>query len=104
MYSSERSLVAKHVNDPFVIIGVNSDRDRDALKEVRQKEGITWRSFWDGDLGTKGPIAVAWNVHAWPTIYVIDAAGVIRFKNVRNEALDKAVDTLLDERLTGRIR
>jgi len=33
---------------PFAIIGVNSDTDRNALKEVLKKEGITWRSFWDG--------------------------------------------------------
>ena len=32
-----------------------------------------------------------------PTIYVVDAKGVIRFKNVRGEAMDKAVDQLLKE-------
>jgi len=29
---------------------------------------------------------------------VLDHKGVIRYKNVRGEALDKAVDTLLEER------
>ena len=33
----------------------------------------------------------------WPTIYVLDARGVIRYKNVRGEALDQAVDALLAE-------
>ena len=32
----------------------------------------------------------------WPTIYVLDDWGVIRFKNVRGEAMDKAVDELLE--------
>jgi hypothetical protein len=57
--------------------------------------GVTWRSAWDGS--TSGPIATAWNVHGWPTIYVIDAKGVIRFKNVRGEQMDEAVDKLLAE-------
>jgi alkyl hydroperoxide reductase subunit AhpC len=36
-------------------------------------------------------------VRGWPTIYVVDHKGVIRFMNVRGEAMDKAVDELLAE-------
>jgi hypothetical protein len=36
-------------------------------------------------------------LHAWPTIYVLDQKGVIRAKNVRDEAMDKVVDDLLKE-------
>lgn len=58
---------------------------------------MTWRSFWDG--GSKqGPIATAWQVRAWPTIYVIDAEGLIRFKNLLDEReVDQAIDHLLSE-------
>ena len=62
----------------------------------RPIRSLTWRSWWDGG-STNGPIARAWNVSAWPTIYVLDHKGVIRYKNVREQALDKAVDTLLAE-------
>src|SRR5262245_51450150 len=96
MYPHERSLVKRLQDKPFALIGVNSDRDRDELKKVMQKEEITWRSFWDGG-STGGPIATKWNVRAWPTIYVLDAKGVIRYKDVRGEEMDKAVDTLLKE-------
>ncbi|MBL8693331.1 MAG: hypothetical protein JNJ88_04465 [Planctomycetes bacterium] len=81
---------------PFALIGVNSDRDKNALKKVLEKENITWRSFWNGG-STDGPISRAWNVSGWPTIYVLDAKGVIRYKNVREAAMDKAVDELLAE-------
>ena len=81
---------------PFVLIGVNSDRDRAQLKEVIRQEGISWRSFWDGG-SPKGPIAMQWNVHAWPTLYVLDDRGIIRFKNVFGAELDRAVDLLLAE-------
>ena len=46
MYPHERSLVKKYADKSFVIIGVNSDKDRDKLKDVLKKEEITWRSFW----------------------------------------------------------
>ena len=51
-----------------------------------------------------GPIATAWNVHGWPTIYVLDDKGVMRYKDVtgvfqaaRAEAMDGAVNALLKE-------
>ena len=95
MYPHERSLVKRLENKPFALLGINSD-PRERLREVMKKENITWRSWWDGG-NTSGPIARAWNVSGWPTIYVLDHKGVIRFKGVRGEQMDKAVDQLLDE-------
>ncbi len=97
MYPHERSLVARLKDQPFALIGVNSDADKEALKPRLQEESITWRSFWNGKRGTFGPISAKWNVNGWPTIYVIDKKGVIRFKNVRGEEMDQAVDELLAE-------
>ena len=97
MYPHERSLVKRLADEPFALIGVNSDADLDELRPRLEEENITWRSFWNGPEGTQGPISSAWGVRSWPTIYVLDADGVIRFKNVRGEAMDEAVDTLLAE-------
>ena len=96
MYPHERSLVSRLEGEAFALVGVNSDGDKTRLKERMEEESITWRSFWDGG-STNGPIASAWNVSGWPTIYVLDHNGVIRFKNVREGALDEAIDTLLAE-------
>ena len=93
MYPHERSLVKRLEGKPFALLGINSDPDKVKLKEAMEKEEITWRSWWDKTTG--GPIAASWNVHAWPTTYVLDHKGVIRYKGVRGEAMDKAVDTLL---------
>jgi hypothetical protein len=68
--------VEKYQDRPFVIIGVNSDASRDLVKQVSEKEKLTWRSFWDGG-STDGPIARRWNVTGWPTLYLIDHRGVI---------------------------
>ena len=97
MYPHERSLVKRLAGEPFALIGVNSDKDLEELQDVLIEENITWRSFWNGPDGTGGPISTRWNVRGWPTIYVLDHEGKIRFKNVRGEAMDKAVDQLLAE-------
>ena len=101
MYPHERSLVARLKDKPFALLGVNSDTDLKVLKARMTEENITWRSFWNGPKGTQGPISAKWNVRGWPTIYVLDHKGVIRFKNVRGEDMDKAVDQLLKEMETA---
>ncbi len=95
MYPHERSLVAKMKDEPFALIGVNSDRDKVKLKQRMKQENITWRSFWNGPMGTSGPISKAWGVRGWPTVYMIDHEGIIRHKGVRGAAIDKAVEELV---------
>ena len=96
MYPHERSLVKRLADKPFALLGINSDDNREELKKAMEKEQITWRSWWNGG-STTGPIATKWNVRSWPTIYVLDARGVIRYKNVRGAQMDSAVDQLLKE-------
>ncbi len=48
MYPHERSLVKRLADEPFALLGINSDSDRQELKKVLAKEKITWRSWWDG--------------------------------------------------------
>jgi hypothetical protein len=76
MYPHERSLVKEMEGRPFVILGVNSDADRQTVKKVVAQQKLTWRSFWDGG-STDGPIARHWNVSGWPTLYLIDHQGAI---------------------------
>lgn len=100
MYPHERSLVKRLENKPFALLGINSDTDRAELKKTMAKEQITWRSWWDGG-STSGPIASKWNVTGWPTIYVLDGKGVIRYHSVRGKDMDEAVDKLLQEMENG---
>ena len=96
MYPHERSLVNKMEGRAFALIGVNSDRSKAEVKQAMAKEQITWRSFWNGG-STNGPISNAWRVRGWPTIYVLDANGVIRARDIREKAMDRVVDELLAE-------
>lgn len=100
MVPHERSLVERMKGKRFVLLGVNGDKDRDAVKASVKSNRITWRSFWNG--GPDGPITDTWNVQGWPTTYVLDAKGLIRFKDVREKEMDEAVDLLVKELEEGR--
>jgi thiol-disulfide isomerase/thioredoxin len=95
MVPQERALVDRLKDKPFACIGVNGDSDRVALKAVREQQGITWPSFWSG--GPAGPIPTAWNVRYWPTVYVLDPEGKIRFKANAGAGVEEVVDRLLLE-------
>jgi hypothetical protein len=100
MYPHERSLVKRLEGKPFALVGVNSDKDLEALKPILEKEKITWRSFWNGPKGTAGPISAEWMVRGWPTLYLIDHKGVIRHKYLGSpgeKALDAAIERLVQE-------
>src|SRR5262245_15755223 len=105
MYGHERSLVKKMEGKPFALLGVNSDKNRTELKKVLKSESITWRSFWNGKNGTEGPISKKYGVKGWPTLMVLDANGVIRYKwegSPRDpELLDKAIEAVMNEMEKG---
>src|SRR5947209_7874197 len=93
MYPKERAMLAKYDGRPFAVVSVNTDETREPLKQSIEAGRVTWRCWYDG--GTHGPITTRWGVSGYPTVYVIDRAGVIRHKDVRGEALEKAVEGLM---------
>jgi thiol-disulfide isomerase/thioredoxin len=97
MYDQERFVTRKLADKPFALIGVNSDRKLDHAREAVSDESLSWRHFWNGEGGTNGEISSTWNVEAWPTVYLIDQNGVIRFKGVLGEEIDAGLEFLLAE-------
>ena len=91
----EQALVKRLEGKPFVLLGFNGDDDRETASRVAQREGMNWRSWWDR--GRHATIIRRWNVVGWPTTYVLDAQGVIRYKDVRGQELDEATDALIKE-------
>ena len=94
MYPHERELVSRLKNKPFALLSVSTDKTVDTLKKAIGEAEITWRCWYDG--GQEGPITSRWGISAFPSIFVLDKGGVIRFMNVRGTDLDKAVDSLLE--------
>jgi peroxiredoxin len=93
----ERELVDRFRGRPFVLIGVNGDEDKGDAAAVIASHRIPWRSFWNGADRPAGSIVAAYNVRGWPTVYVIDARGVIRAKNLRGKNLDAPLEALVAE-------
>jgi hypothetical protein len=85
--------VSRFEGKPFVLVGVNSDRERGQARRENQRLGINWRSWWDGDVN--GPVASAWQVPGLPWTVVLDQRGVVRRRGLSGPALERAVADLL---------
>lgn len=92
MTPRERSLVKWLKGKPFALLGVDNEDSRDHARAAMVREQMTWPCWFDG---FNGPIRQRWNVRAWPTVYVIDPKGKIRYKDPND--LDEAVSALLEE-------
>jgi peroxiredoxin len=95
MYPKERELVKRMAGRPFVLLGINTDSDKASLRKSIEAGEITWRCWWIGN--PEGPISKQWHVHQYPTSFVIDREGKIRYSDVRGDELDEAVEALLRE-------
>lgn len=111
MLPHEKMLVERLKNEPFALLGINSDGPRDLDKSASPEEirkqtnayckklfaenGVTWRNAID--LDTSGAWASKWNVSGWPTIYILDVEGRIRYRDLRDEQMEHAVMELLAE-------
>jgi len=98
MIPHERELVKRLKDKPFALISISGDEKKETLKNFLAENPMPWTHWWNGQTGG---ILEAWDVQSFPTIYVLDAKGVIRYKDVRGEKMDEAVDALLKETQTG---
>jgi peroxiredoxin len=92
--AEHRKLAGRLAGEPLSLVGVNCDDNLRKAKAAAEKYEVTWPSFWDKQ---SGPISVSWNVRGWLTTIVLDAKGVIRYREVRGGELNKAVEALLRE-------
>ncbi|NIR46976.1 TlpA family protein disulfide reductase [candidate division KSB1 bacterium] len=97
MIPKEKALVQKYADEPFALIGVNTDPRLETARSAVKEHGVTWRSFWNGPGGWEGNIAYDWFVQGYPMLYVLDTEGRIRFKSRSDEGLEETVELLLTE-------
>jgi peroxiredoxin len=87
-----RKLVEKYTGKPVHILGLATDRDHETVKKFVLRTAMPWTHWWSP------PVADRWNVSTLPANFVLDARGVIRFKNVSIRELDAVIDRLLQEK------
>ncbi len=93
-YAHARALVERMKGRPFAMLSVDIDDHKESLRKSLALGEITWRCWWEG--GTDGPNCRRWRLGFIPSIYLIDADGIIRAKDVKGKALDEAVDALMN--------
>jgi thiol-disulfide isomerase/thioredoxin len=95
MIPHEREMVEKLKDKPFTLISVSADDTKEVVRDFLKNEKMPWTHWFEGQ--REDGIISDWNVRFYPTIYVLDHKGVIRFKNVRGKDLEEAVEKLLAE-------
>ena len=94
MYPHERSLVKQLADKPFALVGVNSDRDLEKIRETVKKKNLNWRSFQNQ--GGDEAISDKWKIRGWPTLFVLDSEGKIRYKGHGGD-FDSVIEKCLAE-------
>jgi hypothetical protein len=78
-----------------VLLGVNSDPERELAREAVARHSLNWRSWWAG--GPGGEIPQQWFVTSWPTMYLIDARGIVRHRLTAPHNLERVIEALVRE-------
>ena len=88
------ALYAKYHSKGLNILSVSLDKEASAWKAAIAKDKLTWnhvsnlKEFED-------PIALQYGINAIPSIFVLDAKGVIIAKDIRGEELNAKIASLL---------
>jgi len=92
-------LARRHEEDGLVVIAIHW-RDRFERQAARkQVEGRAFAAVLDGegDAARKGAVAVEYHADGTPDTYVVDRKGILRFADLANDELARAVRILLRE-------
>ncbi|MDT3404410.1 TlpA disulfide reductase family protein [Mucilaginibacter terrae] len=86
----------KYKDRNFTVLGVSLDRPdaKDKWLAAIKKDGLTWThvsdlKFWDNE------VAKAWGVRAIPQNFLLDPNGKVIAKNLRGDALDAKLGSIL---------
>ena len=107
-YPHYRAWQERYADRDVVIVGIHTpetpgERDVERIKAQAVKHGLKFPIAVDND----GSYWKAWNNRSWPTVYVVDRCGIVRYgwegelryKGAAGEAMiRKLVDSLLLER------
>jgi thiol-disulfide isomerase/thioredoxin len=94
MIPHERELVKRLAGKPFALLSISADDDKKEVADFIKGEPMPWDHWFNGP---KGGVIEKWKISYFPTIYVLDGTGTIRYKGVRGKQMDEAVDALLAE-------
>ena len=71
-------IAKKFKDEPFVILGISADRERDAWKNFVDENKLDWPHFLDA----KRTMANGFGVTGYPSYILLDHEGIVRFTKV----------------------
>ena len=91
-----RAIHVEFKDQGLVMLGISLDTDRKLLDDYVKQTAIPWKlacslGGWDD------PTVRLYRISATPSTWVIDRHGVVRYYDLRGEALRRAVETLVKE-------
>ncbi len=78
----------------LVVIGVHSDPNREQMIQVAKSLGMSYPILFDADKS----VFKSFVADSYPDYYLIDRKGNVRFADLANREVDRAVRTLVEER------
>jgi thiol-disulfide isomerase/thioredoxin len=84
-----KRLAKRFAGARFAIIGVNSDRDRVMATQF----ALPWPNVADGE--PSGPVASAWKIRHWPTLFIIGADGRVAAVGPDGDRIIPIIERLL---------
>ncbi|HEU68686.1 MAG TPA: redoxin domain-containing protein, partial [Candidatus Acetothermia bacterium] len=89
-----RDLYAAYHGEGFEIVGLSLDTSERDLRATLSTLGIPWPVAFEGR-SWDNPLAQLYRVYQIPTSYLLDREGVIRYRDLRGEELERRVSELL---------
>ena len=86
----------------FEVVGISFDSERAQLDEVVKHEGIQWPQYFDGQ-GREAAPGKTFGILHWPSMWLLDRNGVIRYISA-GQRLDRKIVALLREQANPLLR
>ena len=92
-------LQKKHRNKGLVILAVHTPQSAEGLDSFVKQRGIKYAVALDASAGgDKGKTGSRYQVDSYPDYYLIDRKGVLRYADLANSEVDRAIGQLLAEK------
>ncbi len=92
-----RDAYNKYNKKGFEIIAISLDDKRESLVSFVSKESLKWKHLFSGK-GKVDPVAKMFGIDSIPSNLLVDKKGILRYADLRGEALLKKVEELLKEK------
>lgn len=81
----------------FEIFSVSIDRNEKAWREAIKKDGMNWEYQLSDLIGAGSPPAQAYGIRMIPSNFLLDQNGVVIATNLRGDALEEKLESLMPE-------